>query len=409
MFCPTCGATAQPGQKFCMNCGTSLALVAAQRPAPPPPPPGMAGGPANQPSANPRPAVRRVEPGSAAYNQPYEQAYGALTAPVGIVEQTTATTYATNPIWPPANDQWPTSIQPALSAEPFDVGPLVVGAVLAAGLGIVGSLIKVGSSEFGQQRAHFSISDLASNAVAAMIAAAVVLVIGAVLAVSGRRIGAGLAGGAGLAVAGVVAIDVALAKLRFDGVEKQTVGDGTLTITYEVGFYLLIAAGVIGLIVFLVSLSAGGDDHRPRLNPIIGIVGVLGTVAVVVGPLVPLHGAAFSDNVSTDSLPALFVYLRLAALVVLLLGGVVGFVSNRRWGSALALGATSSVVALWITSLSSDKSGASARVGVGIFNPGAINAEPYIAVTVGLIVMMVAGVAGLIIGSATASDAQTVS
>ena len=71
---------------------------------------------------------------------------------------------------------------------------------------------------------------------------------GGVTAAFGWRIGSGLAGGAGLAIAGLAALTIGLAQVPVDAAHDlaaiPTENRFTLTITLDLGYWLQIAAGV---------------------------------------------------------------------------------------------------------------------------------------------------------------------
>jgi len=144
---------------------------------------------------------------------------------------------------------------------------------------------------------------------------------------------------------------------------------------------------------FGLSLAAAGRDGRGGLNPAIGVLGALGTLAVVVGPLIPMHGAGFGDNFSNDFIPPATLLLRLAVVVLIGVGGLVGFLANRRWGIGLAFGSISIALWQWATAL-----GESGDIPLGIAggNPGATDYAPHVVTTIGLIVMLLAIVGGLV-------------
>ncbi|MGB8858291.1 MAG: hypothetical protein WCC60_03495, partial [Ilumatobacteraceae bacterium] len=170
-------------------------------------------------------------------------------------------------------------------------------------------------------------------------------------------------------------------------------GSFTLTTTQEVGFWLAVVAAVLGGIAFAISLTSAGRDGHPAINPAIGVLGAFGTLAVVVGPLIPMNSATLGDNFSNEFLPPATLYLRLAVVVLIGIGGLVGFLANRRWGIGMALGAISVGAWQWATAI-----GESGDLPFGIAggNPGAKDYAPHIVTTIGVIVMLVAAVAGLL-------------
>ena len=84
--------------------------------------------------------------------------------------------------------------------------------------------------------------------------ASVVLVIGGALAMSGRRVGHGLAGGAGLGLAGFLAWLAGDAVSVLDSVRQGLIESGMafqLSTTMDVGLWLLVVAAGMGGIVFV--------------------------------------------------------------------------------------------------------------------------------------------------------------
>jgi hypothetical protein len=217
--------------------------------------------------------------------------------------------------------------------------------------------------------------DLAGNLSIAALIATLGLVVGAVAAAFRWRWGSGLAAGAGLAVAGLAALTVGLAQFPIDAAyefadipnDQQFV----LTITRDLGYWLLIAAGALGVVVFFAAINDAAGD-RSGLNPWIAALGGLATVVAVFGPLIPENLADWSDNWyvadTPGSPPALLLLGRLVQLGLLALAGLIGFLSVRRWGIGVAFGV--SLPVLWLAfstllDLTDDP------VGPGFQNPGA--------------------------------------
>ncbi|MEO5725261.1 MAG: zinc ribbon domain-containing protein [Ilumatobacteraceae bacterium] len=407
MFCPTCGAPIQPAQRYCMDCGTSLAATSAVAPTvvtrqtagkqpagtataelfdavperpvsvPQPPPPGY------------RPAVRRVEPSAH---------YGDGSTPINVVEQTSADLYAT-PLWtPPAyTDPWPTNQQRLLSAEAFDRVPLSVFAIITGVVGLIAGMLKVGSFQNGDGLSTgFKVSDLSSNAITTMLIVVLVLVVGVALCLAGWQIGAGLAVGAGLAISGVAMLNIALVTYHMDSLKQQASGTGSVTVNYEFGFYVMIGAAVFGAVAFLVSLGANGGDFHRRFNMGVCALGALAALAVAFGPMVPGKGTGFSDNLNTDTAPGTFLWLRIGALLLIAVAGVVGFMSRRQWGIGVVIGGLAAAVVQWIGTIPTTHP--LTRTSVGIFSVGTRDGRPHLAVTIGLGVVAVAAVGAVVIG-----------
>ncbi len=229
---------------------------------------------------------------------------------------------------------------------------------------------------FGFRTGTWIADDLANNLSIAGLLAAVLMVAGGIAAAFGWRWGSGLAGGSGLAVAGLVGLALGLAQIPIDAAHEfaQIPPDEpfTLTITRDVGYWTLLAAGALGIIVFFASINDAFGDRRAGLNPWIAALGALGTVVAAGGPLLPENLADFSDNLYlTDGpgeAPALLLASRLAQLGLFAVAGVVGFLSVRRWGLGVAIGGT--VPAIWLA-ISTLFELTDAPVGPGFRNPGA--------------------------------------
>ena len=398
MFCPTCGTGVVPSQKFCTECGGSLAGTSAHASAEssPAPPAGMLPPPNLAP---PQPAA----PATAPITYPPDQY--VPTAAVTIVEQTTPTGYDGNPWDGGTTSEWPaqggdTGEAPLTHA--VRITPLVVVATLAGGLGAAASFVTIATFEVSGDivnKQAYKLNDFSSNLTIGVIVAAVLLIGGAALGATGRRVGAGLAGGAGLALAGAFGWVIGQVTALFDGQEVALLGGGgnfTLTTTQEVGFWFAAVAAGLGVLVFVLSLSSGGADGRPVINPAIGMLGALGTLAVVIGPLIPMNGAAFGDNFNNALIPPATLYLRLAVLALIGIGGLIGFLANRRWGYGMALGAISVGAIQWVTALS--ESG-DYPLGIAGGNVGATDSVPHIVTTIGVVVMLLAGIAGLLVAA----------
>ena len=231
--------------------------------------------------------------------------------------------------------------------------------------------------------------ELGSNLSVAGLIAALLMVVGGVGASFGWRWGSGMAGGGGLAAAGLAALVIGLAQYPIDAAHEfaliPTDQQFTLTITKALGYWLMVAAGAIGIVVFFASTNDAFSDRRGGLNPWIAALGALAVVVAAAGPLLPENLAVFSDNwyVGTrlGDPPAMLVAMRLVQLGLMTLGGVVGFLSVRRWGLGVAAGATLSSVWLGVSTLF--EIGA-APVGPGFRNPGATDAVLHGVTIIGL-------------------------
>ena len=124
------------------------------------------------------------------------------------------------------------------------------------------------------------------------------------------------------------------------------------------------------------------------------MVGAVATLLVVVGTLIPGDGADFADQFSNDITPPITLMLRLLVLVLIAVGGITGFISGRRWGLGLALGAISIGVWQWVTALT--ESG-DFPLGIAGGNYGGTDFAPHLVTTVGVVVMVLAAAAGFLI------------
>lgn len=246
------------------------------------------------------------------------------------------------------------------------------------------------------------VDDLADNLSIAGLIAIVAMVAGGVAAGFHWRWGAGLAGGAGLAMAGISAIAVGLAQFPIDVAHAfaRVPSDDpfVLTITRDLGYWLLVAAGALGVVLFFASINDALGDRRPGLNPWLAALGALAVVVAAAGPLIPENQALFSDNwyiVEDLAEPsALLLVGRLVQLALLLIGGVIGFLSVRRWGLGIAAGVSLPAVWLVVSTLFdiTDR-----PVGLGFRNPGASNMEPHGVTIIGasaVLAMLILAVVG---------------
>ncbi len=247
-----------------------------------------------------------------------------------------------------------------------------------------------------------TLEDLGSNLGVAGFVGTAVMVLGGLLACFGLRWGAGLAGGAGLAVAGWAGLSIGLAEFPIavaESITRTSSVQFTLRVTRDLGWFLIVGVGVVGLMVFLASLRSIGAAGRPGLNPLIAAMTAVAAVVLAFGPLVPVDGA-FADNFrSVDparDLPAAFFAGRLGQVGLIALAGVVGMLIVRSYGLGLAAGGLSVPLWLWVTSLGEVGSN---PVGIADRNPGADSAVPHAVTTVG----MVATLALLVVAAALAT------
>lgn len=441
MRCPVCGATTQAQQRFCMDCGTALAGAGTGAQTRVLGPTGQAG--FAQPTSSTAGTHASTDPttmvpvitGSATLTgvSPAASTTAAAgadpTMQIRIVEQTssgpavdwanTAGTGVPAQLWTPAptlapqpitagsapfiedawhtapDDGWRGSAAP-LDPEPFDAAVLTIFILLATALGLTAMFTKLVSFDFGDGKGNsFKIETISSNAIPTMIAIALALLVGGGLAIGRQRIGAGLAAGAGLALAGVVAVDLAIAQQRIQALKLFVTDGQTLSIRREIPYFVLIAAGVCGLVVFLAALPAARGDGRPRLNAVLCWIGALAVLAVAVGPFLPGKGSTWGTNTAGDVFPSFVPWLRIGAMALVAVAGIVGFANRRRWGVGVALGGLVAVVVQWVGTLSSTRP--AGRTGVGIASIGTANGTPHVVITIGLIAAALIGLTAILL------------
>ncbi len=206
----------------------------------------------------------------------------------------------------------------------------------------------------GFRTGSWLIDDLADNLSLGGLVAVLAIVVGAIATIFRWRWGSGLAAGAGLSIAGLAMLAVGLAQRPIDAAEEFARIPNeqvfTLTITRDVGYWLLIVAGALGIVVFFAAINDATGDHRSGLNPWFAALGGLATVVAVGGPLIPENLADFTDNWYIGDGPgdpsAMLLVGRLVQLGMLLVAGLVGFLSVRRWGLGVAIGGA--LPSLWL-------------------------------------------------------------
>lgn len=443
MFCPSCGVATQPGQRFCNSCGAALTLDAGAAPVAaeprtveqpatevvppvPPPPPAQVAIPTGE-----------IPPvGSPEFDELFD------TARFRVVPQTTDTGEQLGATWGEATDPVPVITGGDTAEAPIIVAmrPAPVRAVMlmmsiaTAAVAVTGALLTVVRYRVtGDVTADVSVkaNDLSTNALIGVVVAAVVLIVGGALAMSGRRIGHGLAGGAGLGLAGFLAWLAGDAVSVLDTVRQGLAESGMayrLSTTMDVGLWMLVAAAGLGGVVFVLGLFGSGADGSPGVHPAAGALGMLGTLAVVVGPLVPMNGADFADNFSTDvaigparwwkgfvaltlgtehgPVPPVTTWMRILALLLLFVGGFVGFIAGSRWGLAFVGGSMAVAAWQWASAVvdTSDR-----PFGIAGGNPGAPDLSPHVVTTVGVVVVAIALVIGVVTSHLARNEAAATS
>ena len=415
MVCPGCDTEVAEHQKFCHECGAPI--EAAPLPEP------TSAADVEQPPTEP---IEPIEPAD----------HGEITEPVDVPVDVDATTEMaefgapTEPLQltsPPtpglAEPPWfpetraegtrdqgtgdpATAEMPAVfdgqgdlveypaAREPFRLRVVFVLALFGAAamlMTIVADVIDIRTTRPapGIATGVRTLEDLGSDLGLAGFIGTAVMVIGGLLACFGLRWGAGLAGGAGLAVAGWAGLSIGLAELPIaiaESITRTSSIEFTLRVTRDLGWWLIVGVGVIGFVVFLASLRSIGSGGRAALNPLIAAITAVAMVVLAFGPLVPVNGAAFADNFRsvdpTRDLPAAFFAGRLGQVGLIALAGVAGMLIVRSYGLGLAAGGVSVPFWLWIASLAQIGSN---PVGIADRNPGAETTVPHAVTTVGMV------------------------
>jgi len=232
-----------------------------------------------------------------------------------------------------------------------------------------------------------TLEDFGTNLPVAGFVGAAVMLVGGLLSCFGLRSGAGIAGGAGLALAGWSAMTIGLVEVPIHSAEGITRNTGadingfTLAITRDLGWFLILVIGILGIIAFITTLRMAGSAGRPGLNPWVAALGALGAVILAAGPLIPLGDATVDLNLGFVGLPRAFFAGRLVLLSLVAFTGVVGFLSVRTYGLGLAGGGLSIATWLWATSLADFGDN---PVGVAVGNLGTVDTAPHAVTTVGL-------------------------
>ena len=421
MVCHECGAAVEPDQRFCTLCGAVVEGVTH-------PTEQIAASPTDdEPTPAPdddAPAASTAEPAAAPAStddlsddeDPWidDDPVWAATAPVPVSTTLTADLPATHPALPaipPTSPPPPppydlaadSSAVPVVEAVPFPataqfpavpvrpprvrIGPVTVIGVLAGALALASTYVDILSITSDTEIAPSTevptfrtgtwiLTDIADNLPIAVLLAAVALVAGGVAAAFRWSWGAGLAAGGGLALAGLSALAIGLTELPVDAAHQLAAipSEQTfrLTVTRDLGYWLLLATGVVGVVLFFAAIGDAIADRRHGLNPWIAALGALAALVTGAGPLVPVGQAAFVDNFYVDGgpsdPPSLLLVARLVQLGLLVFGGVAGFLLVRRWGLGLVAGATLPVI--WLAASTLLELG-DTPVGPAYRNPGA--------------------------------------
>jgi hypothetical protein len=431
MNCPTCQSELRDDQKYCPSCGANVAAMTL------PPPP--AGPVRFAPPEAPRPPAAPTAPIPAAV-QP--RVHSAAPDAFAIVEQTVPMAVDSEPAgipevawdggWstPTTTDPNATGVQQrtgyqaqvdqrpvqnaglSTTAVPYTPGLLAVSAprvgrgstVLAVVASIAGvaaivsafvPVLTVTTDAPIPEVGDYRLNDLflGTNLVLAAVIAGVLLIGGGVLAVLGKRIGAGLAGGVGISLAAVAVvvwgrIDDVSQSAQANAVAVAAGGGGGTFFRAKqgVGLWVLIGAAAVGLVALIIALVQSGADGRPRLNVFVCVAGAAAAVVAAIGQMIPGDFTTFGDNFNTTLDSHAVVFGRLGMIAIVALAGIIGFLLASRWGVGLALGGAAIWIWQWISSITGN--------GDRPFPPGFVafgttDGKPHIVTTVGVIAMLV--------------------
>jgi hypothetical protein len=278
--------------------------------------------------------------------------------------------------------------KPARARPRFRLRPLLVIAVLAAiaaAAGVFSTLVEITTTTDQPpfDTGMWKVNDFGTNNTAAALLAAGAMVVGALAWCFGYRWGAGLAGGAGAALAGWAALLFGLAELPINNAEAAA-SVAPAEITRDIGYWALAAAGVLGIVALLVSFVRAGNDRRAGLDPWVAALAAVSILVAAIGPTIPEGSASWSGNWSSASLgvdlPAAFFAGRLIQLGLLAFCGVVGFLLVRRYGLGLAVGGA--IAAGFMVATAATQRTAS-PIGPAYENPGSLDLKPHAVTIVG--------------------------
>lgn len=442
MECPECGAAVVEGQRFCNACGAALTgvtdrtqslmaepMAANELPEPawgadPVAPQHLVAGPDHDaeqhivggtdstPIATRRPPLRTPldDVADASAQVPVTDVWATTQIPAPsaaevLAARELASLGHTDPLGAPvvaagpavadfADDVTTDIATPPVLRDPPQVRMVLVlsfFAAIATFLAAIADIIDLRTTRpvDGIVSGFRGIDDLGTNLAVGAFIGVVVMVLGAVIASLGLRWGAGIAAGAGLGLAGWACLVIALAEVPIANAtaitRAATTEPFTLTVTRDIGWWLVVVVGGLGVAVFVASLRQAGAGGRIGLNPWIAAVGAVVGLAVAAGPLIPVRGAEFADNLRSASgnlpLPDAYFAGRLGQLALIALTAVIGFLLVRRWGLGLVAGGLAVPAWLWVTSLGEfDERPA----GIAYANVGADSTVPHGVTTVGI-------------------------
>ena len=287
---------------------------------------------------------------------------------------------------------WEGDEEPVAYGPAFRVRPLLLLTIIPAVAAVVGMFTRVVDIKPDQAAAPFAsgswkLNDFGTNLTVSGILLAVTMVLGALAWCGGFRWGAGMAGGAGAGLAGWAILVLGLAESPINAASGASGIVGS-TVTRDIGYWCIAAAGVLGLVVLMTSLLRAGNDGRAGLDPWVAALGAMATIAAVLGPLIPLNDANLDQNWSSPpgaDVPTLLFVGRFVQLGLLLLCGVFGFLLVRRYGLGLAIGGTIGVGWMVLTTATEQTD---APIGPALYNPGSDDGKPYVVTIVGIGLMI---------------------
>lgn len=419
MNCPTCQAILETGQRFCIKCGANVAALTL--PVPPAGP--LPTAPPTQPLPPPPAATTAfaiveqtlhptVDPG-----RPVADAARART----LIETPPEAPLET-PLGPPPGVPFEAPPGPVTEAVPYPAGYVPPAAALPVGRGstvlavfgvlagvaaivaVVMPILRIRTDAPIADAGVYKINDLylGTNLLVAMLVAGLCMIGGSVLAVLGRRIGAGLAAGAAISLVPVVLTMYGGVDQISQRAEERAFavaaagGGGTFFQTrLEAGLWILVGAAAVGVVVLVVSLLQAGRDARPSLNALVGVAGAVASVVAVVGQMIPGNSTTFADNFDTTINSSRTVIAgRLALIAVVAISGIIGFLRNNRWGIGLALGGAAIWIWQWLSSLT--ESGETPAPPGFIAFGGDGGPHPHIVTTIGVVAVVVLATVALL-------------
>ena len=266
---------------------------------------------------------------------------------------------------------------------------------LAAIIGAFIPVLQITTDANIPEAGDYKLNDLflGTNMIIGAVLVGVCLLGGGILATQGKRIGAGLASGAAVALAPVLVVVWGGVDRVSQAAEAHAVataaagGGGTFYQAKQgAGLWVLIGAAALGLVGLIIALVQAGADGRPPLNMFVGLGGALAAVVAALGQMIPSELRSFGDNFDDSLATNTILYGRLAMIALVAAAGAVGFLCNNRWGVGLALGGAVFWAWQWLSSL--------AEIGDSPLPPGfvpisTLDGKPHIVTTIGVVAVLV--------------------